>query len=136
MVIRPKKQWVGIDVSKTTLDIALRPSLTIWQELNQQSGWESIAKILKKQEIELIVVESTGGLERGLVQYLQQQGLSVSVVDSRYQSARQHRGTRKGFFQDLVSLTQYLLFESWEHLLDFLLDEAPPQLAPRRANSS
>jgi transposase len=83
MVIRPQKQWVGIDVSKTTLDIALRPSLTIWQELNQQSGWESIAKILKEQEIELIVVESTGGLERGLVQYLQQQGLSVSVINPK-----------------------------------------------------
>jgi hypothetical protein len=60
----------------------------------------------------------------------------LTFVDSRYQSARQQRGTRKGFFQDLVSLTKYLLFESWEHLLDFLLDEAPPQLAPRRANSS
>ena len=60
----------------------------------------------------------------------------LAFVDSRYQSARRQRGTRKGFFQDLVSLTKYLLFESWEHLLDFLLDEATPQFAPCRANSS
>ena len=61
---------------------------------------------------------------------------SLAFVDARYQSARRQRGTRKGFFQDLVSLTKYLLFEGREHLLDFLLDEALPQFAPRRPNSS
>jgi hypothetical protein len=36
----------------------------------------------------------------------------LAFVDARYQSARRRRGTRKGFFRDLVSLTKYLLFES------------------------
>ncbi|TRU82219.1 MAG: hypothetical protein EWV76_20205 [Microcystis novacekii Mn_MB_F_20050700_S1] len=27
-------------------------------------------------------------------------------------------------FQDILSLTKYLLFESWHHLLDFMLDDS------------
>lgn len=57
-------------------------------------------------------------------------------TDQRYQRARQRRGTRQGFFQDLVSLTSYLLFESWQHLMDFLLDDSLQTFAPRPANSS
>lgn len=57
-------------------------------------------------------------------------------VDERYLRARAQRGTRKGFFQDLLSLTKYLLFENWQHLLDFLLDDSGPRRAPYRANTS
>ena len=50
-------------------------------------------------------------------------GLST---DERYQRARLQRGTRRGFFQDVICLTKYLLFEGWQHLLDFMLDDAIP----------
>lgn len=46
-------------------------------------------------------------------------------VDKPYQQIRQKRGTRKGFFQDILSLTKYLLFDSWQHLLDFMLSDSP-----------
>ncbi len=52
----------------------------------------------------------------------------LGLVDERYQKIRVQRGTRKGFFQDIVSLTKYLFFESWHHLLDFMLD-VPVSLA-------
>jgi hypothetical protein len=52
----------------------------------------------------------------------------LGLVDERYQRIRVQRGTRKGFFQDILSLTKYLFFESWHHLLDFMLD-APVSLA-------
>ncbi len=48
----------------------------------------------------------------------------LHLVDERYQRVRCQRGTRKGFFQDILSLTKYLLFESWHHLLDFMLDDS------------
>jgi hypothetical protein len=51
----------------------------------------------------------------------------LGLVDERYQRIRVQRGTRRGFFQDIVSLTKYLFFESWHHLLDFMLD-APVSL--------
>jgi hypothetical protein len=48
----------------------------------------------------------------------------LGLVDERYQRIRVQRGTRKGFFQDILSLTKYLFFESWHHLLDFMLDDS------------
>lgn len=50
----------------------------------------------------------------------------LHLVDDSYQRLRQKRGTRKGFFQDLLALTKYLWFESWQHLLDFMLSDSPP----------
>jgi hypothetical protein len=38
-----------------------------------------------------------------------------------------------GFFQDIVSLTKYLLFEDWQSLIDFMLAGFTPKQA---ANSS
>ena len=55
------------------------------------------------------------------------------LTDLTYQRIRHQRGTRKGFFQDLLSLTKYLLFESWSSLLDFMLYGSTPN---RGANSS
>ncbi|NJK53018.1 MAG: ISNCY family transposase [Leptolyngbyaceae cyanobacterium SU_3_3] len=50
----------------------------------------------------------------------------LHLVDDSYQQIRHKRGTRKGFFQDILALTQYLWFESWQHLLDFMLSDSPP----------
>jgi len=49
----------------------------------------------------------------------------LASVDQRYQQIRQIRGTRRGFFQDIVALTKYWGFESWTALLDFMLDDTP-----------
>lgn len=53
----------------------------------------------------------------------------LALVDRSYQRLRRQRGTRKGFFQDILALTKYLLFENWQHLLDFMLDDSPASLA-------
>lgn len=45
----------------------------------------------------------------------------LQLLDSSYQMIRNKRGTRKGFFQDILSLTKYFLFEGWQHLIDFML---------------
>jgi hypothetical protein len=50
----------------------------------------------------------------------------LHLVDASYQRIRQQRGTRKGFFQDIQTLTKYLLFDSWQHLIDFMLDDSTP----------
>jgi hypothetical protein len=57
----------------------------------------------------------------------------LQLTDLAYQQIRHKRGTRKGFFQDILSLTKYLLFESWPSLIDFMLYGSKPNLA---ANSS
>lgn len=52
----------------------------------------------------------------------------LHLVDSSYGKIRQQRGTRKGFFQDILTLTKYFLFQSWQHLIDFMLSDATPSL--------
>jgi hypothetical protein len=54
----------------------------------------------------------------------------LHLTDAAYQQIRKKRGTRKGFFQDIVSLTKYLCFESWQSMIDFMLYGSPtPQTA-------
>ena len=45
----------------------------------------------------------------------------LGLVDDQYQRIRAQRRTRKGFFQDILALTKYLWFESWQALLAFML---------------
>lgn len=52
----------------------------------------------------------------------------LHLVDSSYAQIRQQRGTRKGFFQDILTLTKYFLFQSWQHLIDFMLSDVTPSL--------
>lgn len=51
-------------------------------------------------------------------------------LDEKYKLLRAHLPTRKTFFDDLRALTRYLYFESWDHLLTFMLQglelESPP----------
>ena len=42
-------------------------------------------------------------------------------VDHKYHLLRQALAARQTFVQDLQALTRDLLFESWDHLLDFML---------------
>lgn len=60
----------------------------------------------------------------------------LALADERYQSIRQIRGTRKGFFQDILALTKYLWFESWTALLDFMLADTTPKKAKKRRKAS
>lgn len=73
--------YVGIDVSKGRLDVAVLGEERGWQVDNTQAG---IAKLVQQmQEIcpELIVVEATGGYQRGVVEALFVAGLAVAVVN-------------------------------------------------------
>jgi hypothetical protein len=53
----------------------------------------------------------------------------LHLADALYQRVRALLVTRKEFFDDLRALTRYMLFESWEGLLDFMrvqLELSPP----------
>ncbi len=67
--------FVGIDVSKDTLDVFIRPLQTSWKVDNKAFG--PLVKKLKKLEPELIVLEATGGYEIGVLEALSQAGLRV-----------------------------------------------------------
>jgi transposase len=74
-------RYVGIDVSKDRLDVAMLGEERGWQVDNTQAG---IAKLVQQmQEIcpELIVVEASGGYQRAVVEGLFHAGLCVAVVN-------------------------------------------------------
>lgn len=72
---------VGIDVSKHRLDVCCRDEH--WQFDNDARGWDELAARLRAQEADLVVVEATGGYERGVVCVLQDAGLSVVRINPR-----------------------------------------------------
>lgn len=80
---QPAEQWVGIDVSKATLDVYLEPSGQRWSSANHQSGIAQLVDKLKVFEIALVVLEATGGLEQAVAQALFQAGIGVVVTNPR-----------------------------------------------------
>ena len=50
--------------------------------------------------------------------------------DEKYKLLRAHLPTRKTFFDDLRALTRYLYFESWDHLLTFMLQGLELEIPP------
>jgi hypothetical protein len=56
------------------------------------------------------------------------------LVDDKYQQLRAALSARRTFFNDIRTLTRYLLFKSWEDLLDFMIRQL--ELAPDPADTS
>jgi transposase len=74
---------VGIDVSKATLDVALRPGGEAWRCPNDEDGIAALLERLQPLVPHLIVLEATGGLERLVVAALALAGLPLAVVNPR-----------------------------------------------------
>lgn len=71
----------GIDVAKEHLDAHwLDISLRV---VNAASGWDELAAKLRAADVDLVVIEATGGYERGLVLALQTAGLLVARINPR-----------------------------------------------------
>jgi transposase len=76
-------KYVGIDVSKDRLDIAVLPGGDPWSAANTAEGICQVLKAMEEMAPELIVLEATGGLEMPLVAALAEVGLPVAVVNPR-----------------------------------------------------
>ena len=75
--------YVGIDVAKEMLDVALRPTGERWRVEHDAAGLEQLLARLQAQAPALIVLEATGGLELELVAALAAAALPVVVVNPR-----------------------------------------------------
>lgn len=74
---------VGIDVSKSVLDVSVYPSGNTWQVEYSAPGITALAEELAALEPAVVVVEATGGLEISLTAALGVAGLPVAVVNPR-----------------------------------------------------
>ena len=73
--------FVGIDVAKAHLDVALGPAGATSRHPNDEAGIAAILALLAASPPALIVLEATGALEVPLVAALAAAGLPVAVVN-------------------------------------------------------
>jgi transposase len=69
----------GIDTGKAVLDIAVHGRAECWQVSNDPAGFRRLAKILFDAGVGHVGIEASGGYERGVVAYLREAGLRVSL---------------------------------------------------------
>lgn len=75
--------FVGIDVSKAWLDVAIQEQAEGFRVSNDEIGIASLVKKMKKYHPRLIVLEPTGGFEMLAIAELSQAGLPVAVVNAK-----------------------------------------------------
>jgi transposase len=75
--------YVGIDVAKAQLDVAVRPDGAQWVAANDEAGIAGLVARLGALAPALIVLEATGGRELPLAAALVAAGLPVAVVNPR-----------------------------------------------------
>ena len=78
-----EKVYVGIDVAKADLDIALDSSEERWQFPNNEAGIRRIVELLQKLSPALVVMEATGGYETPLAYALKVSGIPIAIANPR-----------------------------------------------------
>jgi len=75
------KRFVGIDVAKAQLDVAMGPNGESFSVANDETG---ISELLRRLEpADLVIIEATGGLEVPVASALATAGIAVAVVNPR-----------------------------------------------------
>jgi transposase len=77
------ERFVGIDVSKDTLDVHLRPDDRDLQFANSGDGISALQGCLKNLNPTLVVIEATGGYENAVVAALSVAAIPLSLVNPK-----------------------------------------------------
>lgn len=80
---KPAETFIGIDVAKAYLDIALHASTRTWQVENSEGGLATLVPQLQALQPTLIVLEASGGFELVVVVALAAALLPVVVTNPR-----------------------------------------------------
>jgi transposase len=75
------ERFIGIDVSKAWLDVAVRPDGTGMRVANDTAGWQALIAQFGGGAAALIVLEASGGYEAGVVVALDAAGLTPVVAN-------------------------------------------------------
>jgi len=75
--------FVGIDVSKARLDVAVLPGEKTWSTTNDDDGISDLVAKLKDLAPSLVLLEATGGLERRVLARLVGAGLPAMAINPR-----------------------------------------------------
>ena len=75
--------YVGINVAKDQVDVAVRPGGRSWSVQYDEAGVDGLVAQLNRLKPAAVITESTGGLELALVAALAAASLPVAVVNPR-----------------------------------------------------
>ena len=75
--------YIGIDVAKAKVDVAVRPTGERWEVPRDEAGIPQLVSALKALGPAVVLLEATGGLELPLVAALAADALPVVVVNPR-----------------------------------------------------
>ena len=78
-----KSFFIGIDVAKTRLDVAVRPTDQQWQVTYTEKGIQELVEQITEFHPTLVLLEASGGLELPMVAALAVANLPVVVVNPR-----------------------------------------------------
>lgn len=127
--------YIGIDVSKGQLDIALSYQTCVHQMTNDVSGYKQLLKLLQNPSRSLVVMEASGGYERGAAKYLRERGYSVAIVNAKRvrDFARAHGKNAKTDQIDAQMIMKYgQTFEPKPQALESKIQEVIQNCCDRR----
>ena len=75
------KQVIGIDVGKAKLDVGVNGEKRVREWANDEAGRVAVREWVIEREVELVVVEASGGYEAAIVSELVEHGQAVAVVN-------------------------------------------------------
>ena len=78
-----QETYVGIDVAKAGMDVAARPSDESWAISNDETGIRRLVSRVRTLEPDLVLLETSGGLELPIVATLAVEAMPVVVVNPR-----------------------------------------------------
>jgi transposase len=78
-----EKNYVGIDIGKERIDVAVHATNTQWNFSNNEPGIAKAVKSIREISPVLVVLEATGNLQVNLVAALAVEGITPAVVNPR-----------------------------------------------------
>lgn len=75
--------YIGIDISKGRLDVAVLAPAQECSLPNNAQGWAKLLEEVSQWPEVLVVCEASGGYERGLIRALQEAGVAVALLNAR-----------------------------------------------------
>ena len=79
-----KSSYVGIDIAKDSMEVAVHEGKEHWAYVNDESGLDKLVAKMQRLSPALIVMEATGGYELTTAAELQSRGFPVAVVNPRH----------------------------------------------------
>ena len=83
VIMEQEVTYVGIDVAKAQVDVAIRPTNDRWEIPRDEAGIRKLVSQMKTLEPVMVLMEASGGLELPLVAALAAEAVPVVVVNPR-----------------------------------------------------